>query len=274
MQKVRGERSVRPGAHGPVRERRRDARRVFVIALSVSVLLHLVATLTIRFRIDVLPYAPPTITVVPAEPVGTRVLEIVPTTGAAAPITEQLRARDDARTTFVAPAGDREPGDPRAGEEQRRIDPVGERLRPRLGHARVWTEPDATPPEPTDDERVRMRIADRLTVYNDSVRAEAEREERATDWTVRDGSGRRWGVSPGRIHLGDITVPAPVALATAHPMARQEQRARIVQWQEIRDQAERELVREMFDERARSIRARTEARRDSVITPPPDQPPH
>ncbi|CAN5822868.1 hypothetical protein BH23GEM6_BH23GEM6_26650 [soil metagenome] len=40
-------------------------------------------------------------------------------------------------------------------------------------------------------------------------RAGGERARRSTDRTRTDASGRRWGASPGKIHLGGVTLPAP-----------------------------------------------------------------
>jgi hypothetical protein len=247
-------------------DRQRTARRALLLGAIVSVLFHLLATMTLRFRIDVIEPRARSIEIVePSEQyAGTRVYDIVPVEGEAAPIETQLRTPVQDAVVPAAPAGVAQPGDaPAAGGTRRTVDPVGDRLRPRLGHAQVWTEPDATLPELTPDEIVRARVASRLTEINDSMRLDAEREERATDWTVRDGSGGRWGVSPGKIHLGNVTIPAPIALATP-PGRREEVNARIVQWNELQQQAQREAVRQMFDERVRAVRERREAERDST----------
>jgi hypothetical protein len=245
---------------------RRNARRVFAIALAISVLLHLLASVAIRLRIDGPAYAPsPTLTVIPppAAYEGMRVYDIVPTEGAPASLDDQLRRRTDASPALTTPAGtpDTE-AVPRTGAERREIEPVGDRLRPRLGHRDVWTPPESSLEEIEADAVMRRRVAEQLAAFNDSMRIEAEREARATDWTVRDGSGRRWGVSPGRIHLGDVTIPAPAVLTPAG--RRDEVRSRIVQWNELQQQAERELVREMFDDRVRAMRERRQAERDSA----------
>lgn len=247
-------------------ERQRTARRALLLGVAVSVAFHLLATLTLRFRIDVSErQSRPMQVVEPSEQyAGTRVYDIVPVEGEVAPFETQVRAAEREAVVPAAPAGAADPGErPADGGTRRTVDPVGDRLRPRLGHAEVWTQPDATLPELSPDEIVRQRVAARLTEINDSMRIEAEREERATDWTVRDGSGGRWGVSPGRIHLGNVTIPAPIALATP-PGRREEVNARIVQWNEIQQQAQRESVRQIFDERVRAVRERREAERDSA----------
>jgi hypothetical protein len=73
------------------------------------------------------------------------------------------------------------------------------------------TEP--LPPEIRDlsNER-RQQLAFILTLreMNQAAALERERLEAWTDWTYTDDQGRRWGVSPGRLHLGDLTLPLPV----------------------------------------------------------------
>jgi hypothetical protein len=265
----------RPGGGGQPRsratpsraeQRRRTARQALLLGIAASVLVHLVATLTFRFRIEFIPPTPSTIRIVPPEQeyAGTRVYDIVPVEGEAAPIEAQIRVTERSVALPAAPSADAAPGEtPVAGGARRTVDPVGDRLRPRLGHNQVWTEPDRSLPEPTEDERVRMRVAERLALYNDSVRVEAEREARSTDWTVTDASGNRWGISPGKIHLGSLTLPAPGGGGTFYtPPARGGQNdARVVNWQELHAQAQREMVREIFDDRVRAVRARREAER-------------
>jgi hypothetical protein len=256
-------------SHARAHERRRTSRNALLLGLAVSILIHLVATLTLRFRIDY--EAPPARSMqvlVPAEQyAGTRIYDIVPVEGEAAPIEAQVRVSERSTPLPMAPAGEAAPGErPVTGGTRRTVDPVGDRLRPRLGHRQVWTEPDRSLPAPTEDERVRMRLADRFTEYNDSMRLEAERERRATDWTVTDASGNRWGISPGRIHLGGITLPGPTGGGTFNspPPRGGPNDAKIVNWTELHDQAQRQVVREIFDDRVKAVRARREAQRDSA----------
>ena len=56
---------------------------------------------------------------------------------------------------------------------------------------------------------MRLRFLARLEVLNDSAAAAAEAAAEATDWTYTDEEGRRWGISPGKLHLGDLTLPLP-----------------------------------------------------------------
>jgi hypothetical protein len=110
---------------------------------------------------------------------------------------------------------------------------------------------------------LRARLAARMNAYNDSVAAEAGARERSTDWTVADGEGGKWGVSPGKVHLGGITLPLPVAFSTP-PGRREEVAAKTRSWSETRAQASRAEADDNFQERVKAIRERRQAQRDSA----------
>lgn len=130
-----------------------------------------------------------------------------------------------------------------------------EALRPRLLDPRL--RPGDAEALRTDDERAALRTYGRINALNDSILAEMERTRRAMDWTFTDDEGRRWGISPGRIHLGGLELPLPLAFT---PSA--EQRERIREWEEIQAQADRGAIGEEFDDRVEAIRARREAERE------------
>ena len=159
-----------------------------------------------------------------------------------------------------------------AGEATRRT--VAERLRPRMVDRRLWAPVDVpawAEEEALTTEDVEGRIARRLGVWNDSATAAAERARRATDWTVEDSSGGRWGISPGRIHLGKLTLPLPLMLPPpSGPVGE-----RVDEWSEIQDQAAREAARQSFEDRVRAIRERREREREEAKEedPPPPQDP-
>jgi hypothetical protein len=98
---------------------------------------------------------------------------------------------------------------PRTGEGA--ADARDNPLRPGLRDPRLWIAPREVPKhEPSQEELHAEYMAGleaRLGTWNDSIAGEADRARRAADWTVRDKSGRRWGVSPDGIHLGDVTLP-------------------------------------------------------------------
>ena len=124
----------------------------------------------------------------------------------------------------------------------------------------IGATPRAFPPaEKTGAEALRERLSNSLSAWNDSVAAEAEAARRATDWTVRDKNGGRWGVAPDGIYLGKIKLPQ-VALAP-HAGRRDEINARNRDFNEIEKQAYLEESRASFKERVQSIRERKERER-------------
>jgi len=84
-----------------------------------------------------------------------------------------------------------------------------ERLRLGRGDTRLWRPIDPELAAPTPEQILELRIAAAIEAGNDSAAAEAARARRALDWTRTDEDGGRWGVSPGKIHLGDLTIPLP-----------------------------------------------------------------
>jgi hypothetical protein len=109
-------------------------------------------------------------------------------------------------------------------------------LRTGLRDPRLWVAPGELPepPEPTDHERYMAHLQRRIDALNDSIHGEAERSRRATDWTVTDKSGKKWGASPGKLHLGDVTLPLPGVQGNRdHEEAAAERNRR---WEEIQRQ--------------------------------------
>jgi hypothetical protein len=150
------------------------------------------------------------------------------------------------------------------------LDPSLERLRYRSPRADVWRRSD--PPPRSDEEMVRERVAAQINAYNDSVAAEAGAAMRATDWTVKDGDGGRWGVSPGAIHLGSVTLPLPFAFS-APPGRREEVAGRLTNWTAIQQQATIVEGREIVKDRIKAIEQRKAAeraaRQNPATTPAP-----
>lgn len=115
-------------------------------------------------------------------------------------------------------------------------------------------------PQPTEHERYMAQLEARLNAYNDSVAGVADAARRATDWTVKDSNGGRWGVSPGGLHLGGVTIPIPTQVAgTAEgsQKAREEARRR----GEIQGQAEAYDLDRAREESIRRTRERRDAER-------------
>jgi len=147
-------------------------------------------------------------------------------------------------------------------DEDRSLDPIAaaDVFRFRVNDPTFWTiaRPDLLLLTP--EQRQELEIQGRLEAWNDSVNAAIEAEAAAVDWTTTDGSGGRWGVSPGKLHLGKITLPLPFGFGPNPWQARQiaEQRARD---EEIAFHAQNQAVRASWKERAEAIRRRKDRER-------------
>jgi hypothetical protein len=108
----------------------------------------------------------------------------------------------------------------------------------------------------TDHEEYLERFQARIDAVNDSLGLAAARNRTTSDWTVTDDEGRRWGLSPDGLHLGDVTIPRallPLPGATGDNASREAAREEERQRQEIiRQEAERQR-RETQDERIREM---------------------
>lgn len=252
------------------RERRtlsvtRDKARRYRLAVStgviLSVLLHILvirlSPLMVRYvgPADLYPPAPP----VRAVPEGMRALEIRITE---APVVEPE----------PVPEPEPEPEQPTPEVTIGETEPVlsaAERLRPRVGDWRLWVIVPLTPrTDLTPEERaaqVERRLYAMLEAYDDSVAAELMRQAEAMDWTVGE-EGNKWGVSPGRIHLGPITLPLPFYVGPGR-----EAEGMLRDYDAIQRQAGQADIDETFEERVKAIRereqkAREEAKRDTTKT--------
>lgn len=138
----------------------------------------------------------------------------------------------------------------------------GSPLRPGIRDPRLFPTQRPVParPEQTPHEEYMGRLGATLGEYNDSVAAEQARARNALDWTLKDKDGNRWGASPGKIHLGRITLPAPFGFASS-PDAAAEARRESGQRAEIdRQVADRERSNS-FQARVRATRERKDAER-------------
>jgi hypothetical protein len=158
------------------------------------------------------------------------------------------------------PSDPARPAQPAAGEPS---------LSPGIRDPRLWVTPRDPPPpaEPTPEElhaRYMAGLEARIRAYNDSIAGDLERARRATDWTVSDKDGKRWGVSPDGIHLGDVKLP-PVNFPPGggdpdkRARAEQEERTR----RELDQQQSRQDARRAQEEGARATRERKDAERRS-----------
>ncbi|MCJ7629926.1 MAG: hypothetical protein MUO50_16235 [Longimicrobiales bacterium] len=142
---------------------------------------------------------------------------------------------------------------------------AAERIRPKAGDLRFWAPVNPERTALTREELMRLQLIGELELMNDSAALAAALAARATDWTYTDDEGKKWGVSPGKIHLGDLTLPMPFGFG---PSAQQRERAedRLWAWDAIeRGAATGELLRSWKD-RDKAIRERMNAQRKPDTT--------
>jgi len=137
---------------------------------------------------------------------------------------------------------------------------AAERLRPHPKDARIWGSVDPALTRLSTEERMRLQLAGKLEEWRDSVYAADDAAAEALDWTYTDKSGKKWGVSPGQLHLGGLTLPLPFNFGTA-PGNRDALNTRLEEWNEIRRGAAQGAIREGWKERAQAIRQRRDKER-------------
>jgi len=253
--------------------RRRDPRWLYPVALTTSALIHVVALLVFRFTA---PDYRAAIAAVRTERAnapmtGIRIVQVLPMPEA--PDVPVIRAEEPepeppALAPVTPPAVTPQPGVPSVAVTGPGPDDPGtllDRVRTRGTDTRLWTTPAPPAPverlDPVTEALIPLYAA--LGALNDSMRIAAEAAERVTDWTVKDENGGRWGVTPGAIHLGKITLPLPFAFS-APPGRRDELSGRIRGWGEIQRQAGQAAVRDGFNDRVKAIRERNNAARDTT----------
>ena len=235
--------------------RRARDRRVLGIGLGASLGVHiLLLVLASRWLEPIEPGARYVASrPAPAAPEGMRIIDL-----AAVPDTDPLD--DVAPRPPDLPTARQAPVPPVAGADEEVAPPSGrtaaERLSPRVVDPRLWRPMILLPREPTLED-VQARIAAATEMLSDSALAEAERALRLRDWTAEDAEGGRWGISPGQLHLGKITLPLPLFFPVDP-----DELVRQTYWFELETQLERAQVLESFDTRVRAIRERRERERN------------
>ena len=140
----------------------------------------------------------------------------------------------------------------------------GNPARPGYRDPRLYVPDRPVPPEPelSDQERYMRHLTARIQEYNDSVAEEQGRARRATDWTVRDKNGGRWGATPDKIYLGKIAVPNVIKPELNTPAEhRREAETRAKQRAEIDRQVSDGEIRDNLRERTKATRERRDAER-------------
>ncbi len=138
---------------------------------------------------------------------------------------------------------------------------ASEVLRVRSSDARLWREAIPELFELTDAERMQLELAGRLEEWTDSVAEVVAAELALTDWTFTDDEGRRWGISPGQLHLGDLTLPLPFYFS-GNSWQRELVSRRAWEDQDILNGADVQALRSSWRERAEAIRRRRDRDRD------------
>lgn len=143
--------------------------------------------------------------------------------------------------------------------------PVGRRaadeLRVRSSDSRLWRQAMPEMFELTDVERMQLELAGRIEEWTDSVAEGLAAEYALTDWTTTDDQGRRWGISPGQLHLGDITLPLPFYFGGT-AMQREQFARRAWEDQDILNGTNAQALRSSWRERAEAIRRRRDRDQD------------
>lgn len=235
-----------------VRARVGRERRVLRIALLISAALHVVAIAFVGGWLDDAPSPrPPAATPLVLEPPpGMRAINLVPVPAGSAPAdVSEPREPEAERPIALAPADLAEQPPAAAADDRSAAD----RLAPRLIDPRLWKPIVLIPREPTFAD-VEARVGAALELLSDSALADAERRARATDWTVADASGGRWGITPGWLHLGKVKLPLPIAFVEGYDPERGE-------WYDLEAQVNRAEFLESFEERVKKIRERRDRER-------------
>ncbi len=243
------------------------SRRVVLAAFGISAALHLLLILVYPFlmRPD---EAQPTPFPLPALPELRSGMEVVILTQVA-PDEDPERPEDPEELEAIAPA----PVAPTTPDLEGIEGPIliapgptaVERLRPDLRDERVWAPLARETVELSLEQRLDLDLAARILQFQDSVEAAIAAGEAASDWTYTDSEGKRWGVSPGQIHLGDITLPLPFNFGTS-PGKLEEQRALLAVWESMQRQAARAVIEDSWKNRAQAIRARRDRERARADT--------
>jgi hypothetical protein len=238
-----------------------------VVAFSVSVVVHVIAVLlypsVVRsIRPGAPAFQPPTNVSSSQGAVVLRLIEIDEVADLEQPddpeeIEEVVVPETEAEAPIIdgVPVGVLVPPGPTAAE----------RLRPNQMNALLWAEPPPEYYELTLDQREELILAGRIVEWYDSIALVRAAEDRFTDWTYEDSNGGRWGVSEGKLHLGDLTLPLPLAFGT--PVGkRDEVNRRLWQIEELSRQSQQYLIQQNWRERSAAIRARRDRERNRADT--------
>lgn len=143
---------------------------------------------------------------------------------------------------------------------------VSERLRPGFSDPRLYADPKIArlrEPGLSDAAEYRRHFQARIDALNDSLYGGSGPN---TDWTVKDGSGDRWGISEDGVHLGPLTIPralVPFPAASGKNQDLEQEREQRRQREEIqRQEADRERRRALQERNAEAGERREQEQRE------------
>lgn len=243
------------------------SQRVWWISFAVSIAIHVLVIMIYPFfqntvKLDSISFALPNIS---GRVEGIQVLRLIEETG---PIDTERPDDPEEIDNIDEPEPGLAPVPIQGTPDHGLVAPAisgAELLQPRLSNPILWEALSPTILDLTLEQREQLLIATALARWNDSAAIALAAEAAAMDWTFTDDEGKRWGVSPGKIHLGDVTLPLPFGFGTAVGK-RDEVRDRLWQWDELYRQGARAEVNESWRDRAEAIRQRRDRER-SVLQP-------
>ncbi len=260
----------RHSGHGLTDNPRPSHRRVMVLGFGLSASLHLI--LIILYSVGLNEWGPREnrlgVESVSRPFSGMRVVQVVEISSSAAPA-EVLREEPEPEPEVKGPepaVGPAREG-PDEEEDTRGVIRAADALRVWSSDARLWRAALPEIFELTEAERLQLELAGRLEAWNDSVAAVIAAETALTDWTTTDDQGNRWGVSPGKLHLGSLTLPLPFRFGGT---TWQRERAARRAWEDadILHSLSSQAARASWEERTRAIRERKDRqRRDAEQRP-------
>jgi len=242
--------------------RRRRGPPVLAISLLLSALIHVF--LIVFYPIWMQRIAPESTPPLPpplVRPVGTEVVAILEVADPAVEDEPEAEDEPDPVPRVMPPAADQPEPDVDIPDRDAEERSAAERLRPDEDNTRLWVPLDRAVTDLTAEEQLQLEIGTAIEAWNDSVGAAAERAAAATDWTATDADGNRWGVSPGKLHLGKVTLPLPFGFGPANGIQRDELAKRAYELNDIDRAAATGLVRETTQQRAKEMRERADAER-------------
>jgi len=201
---------------------------------------------------------------------GTRVLNVVAVEADVAPFEATPEVPEDPTDPGEpTPLPPETPGEAVSEEEARRRT-AAEVLRPQAEDSILLRGVDPELTRLTPAERAQSRIDGTIADWNALQNAERQAAEDALDWTHTDEEGNRWGVSPGKLHLGGVTLPLPLNFRRPPGVDRQADQLE-ADLREIELQEGRGRVWETWKRRAEEIRKRKDKEREEARrASPPD----